>query len=195
LYRLRKAVKLERIMNLRQSLHVVFVAALCSAGVFAADAPSASKVFDRQLTNTEREFVSLVEAMPADKFSFAPTSGAFNGVRTFSQQAMHAAAVLNQLASTMLGEKAPDMGQNENGPAGVSGKEQVVEYVKNAFALSHKAIATLTNENLMEEVGNSPRNKRTRVDCANMLFWHTFDHYGQMVEYARMNSIVPPASR
>ena len=25
--------------------------------------------------------------------------------------------------------------------------------------------------------------------------WHSFDHYGQMVVYARMNGIVPPASR
>jgi hypothetical protein len=195
LYRLRAAAKLGRIMNVRQILHMTLLAALCSMGAVAADAPSVSKVFDRQLTNTEREFVSLVEAMPADKFNFAPTSGAFNGVRTFSQQAMHAAAVLNQMASTILGEKAPDVGKNENGPASVSGKDQVVEYVKNAFALSHKAVGTLTNANLMEEVGDSPRNKRTRVDCANMLLWHTFDHYGQMVEYARMNSIVPPASR
>jgi hypothetical protein len=194
LYRLREMAKLGRIMNLRKSLHIVFVAAVCSAGAFAADAPSASKVFDRQLTNTEREFVSLVEAMPADKFNFAPTNGEFKGVRTFSQQAMHAAAVLNQLASTMLGEKAPDMGQNENGAANVSGKDQVVEYVKNAFALSHKAVATLTNANLMGEVGNS-KNKRTRLECASMLLWHTFDHYGQMVEYSRMNNIVPPASR
>jgi hypothetical protein len=24
---------------------------------------------------------------------------------------------------------------------------------------------------------------------------HAFDHYGQMVEYLRMNGVVPPASR
>jgi hypothetical protein len=24
---------------------------------------------------------------------------------------------------------------------------------------------------------------------------HAFDHYGQMVEYLRMNGIIPPASR
>jgi hypothetical protein len=24
---------------------------------------------------------------------------------------------------------------------------------------------------------------------------HSFDHYGQMVEYLRMNGIIPPASR
>ena len=185
-------------MNVRQMLQITFLAALCSMGGLAADAPSASKVFDRQLTSTEREFVSLVEAMPADKFNFAPTNGDFKGVRTFSQQAMHAATVLNQVASAMLGEKAPDMGKGENGPAGVSGKDQVVEYVKNAFALSHKAVASLTNNNLMEEIAdpfNPAKSKRTRVECATILYWHTFDHYGQMVEYARMNNVVPPASR
>jgi hypothetical protein len=197
LYRLAETAKLGRIMNARQTLHITFLAALCSMGALAADAPSASKVFDRQLTNTEREFVSLVEAMPADKFNFAPTSGEFKGVRTFSQQAMHAAAVLTEVASAMLGEKAPDIGKGENGPASVSGKDQVTEYVKNAFALSHKAVATLTNENLMGEIGDpfNPKAKRARVDCAAILLWHTFDHYGQMVEYARMNSVVPPASR
>jgi DinB superfamily len=184
-------------MNVRQTVQITFLATLCSMGALAADTPSASKVFDRQLTNTEREFVSLVEAMPADKFSFAPTNGEFKGVRTFSQQAMHAAAVLNEVASAMLGEKAPDMGKGENGPAGVSAKNQVVDYVKSAFALSHKAVATLTNENLMGEIGDpfNAKGKRTRVDCATMLLWHTFDHYGQMVEYARMNNVVPPASR
>jgi len=25
--------------------------------------------------------------------------------------------------------------------------------------------------------------------------WHSFDHYGQMAVYARMNGVVPPASR
>jgi hypothetical protein len=185
-------------MNVRQNLHIMFLAAVCATGALAANVPSASEVFDRQLTNTEREFVSLVEAMPADHFNFKPTNGTFNGVRTFSQQAMHAAAVLNQVASAMLGEKAPDMGKGENGPANVDGKDQVVEYVKNAFTLSHKAVATLTNANLMEEIAdpfNPTKSKRTRVDCASILFWHTFDHYGQMVEYARMNNVVPPASR
>lgn len=185
-------------MILCQILPLTLIATCCAASGFAADAPSASKIFDRQLTSTEKEFVSLVEAMPADKFNFAPTNGSFQGVRTFSQEAMHAAAVIKEVASAMLGEKGPDMGKNENGPESVSGKDQVVEYVKDAFALGHKAMATLTNDNLMQEIGdpfNPAKSRRTRVDSANIMFWHTFDHYGQMVEYARMNNVIPPASR
>ena len=72
----------------------------------AADsAPTASQVFDRQLKSTEGEFVSLVEAMPADKFNYAPTAGEFTGVRTFAQEAKHAAFVLNEVSAAMLGEK------------------------------------------------------------------------------------------
>ena len=58
-------------------------------------------------------------------------------------------------------------------------------------------VATLTAENLMQETTDpfNPKGKRTRVDSASILLWHTYDHYGQMVEYLRMNNLVPPASR
>lgn len=165
----------------------------------AADAvPQASQVFDKTLTNTEKEFVSLVAAMPADKFGFAPTAGKFDGVRTFGQQAKHAAFVLNEVAAALLGEKNPSAtGPNENGPDNVTGKDQILQYVKDAFAYAHKAVAKLTNANLMEQTADpfDPKVKRARVDSASILFWHTFDHYGQMVEYARMNGTVPPASQ
>ena len=160
--------------------------------------PSASEVFDRQLKNTESEFVSLVEAMPADKFSFAPKNGAFTGVRTFALEAKHAAYIIDVVASGLLGEKNPSAtGASENGPDNLVNKDQIVKYVKDAFAYAHRAMGTLTNDNLMQQIADpfDPKGKRTRVDAASTVFWHTFDHYGQMVEYARMNNIVPPASR
>jgi len=183
-------------MTLVRSLSII---GLCAASAMAADtAPSASQVFDRQLKTTEREFTSLVEAMPADRFGFAPKQGAFDGVRTFAQEAKHAAFVLYEVSSAMLGEKNPSLsGADENGPDTVRSKEEIVKYVNGAFALAHRAVATLTNENLMQETTDpfDPKGKRTRVDSAGILFWHTFDHYGQMVEYARMNGVIPPASQ
>jgi hypothetical protein len=164
----------------------------------AALSAAADAVFDRQLKSTEREFIPLVEAMPAEKFNFAPKDGAFNGVRTFAMEAKHAAFVINEISSAMLGEKNPSAtGANENGPDNLVKKEEIVQYVKDAFTYAHKAMATLTNDNLMQEITDpfDPKGKRTRVDSAGIIFWHTFDHYGQMVEYARMNGIVPPASR
>jgi len=38
--------------------------------------------------------VSAADAMPAEKYSYAPTAGEFTGVRTFAQQIKHLAANL-----------------------------------------------------------------------------------------------------
>jgi hypothetical protein len=178
-------------------ISLLALAGLCAASAFAADAPSASDVFDRQLKSTEREVVSLVEAMPADKFNFAPKNGAFDGVRTFALQARHIAFVIDQVSAAMLDEKNPyGGGPDENGPATLATKEDVVKYVKDSFAYAHKAMATLTNDNLMGQIADpfDPKGKTARVNAAGIIFWHTFDHYGQMVEYARMNNVIPPAS-
>ena len=61
----------------------------------------------------------------------------------------------------------------------------------------HLFATALNNQNLLNETTDpfDPKGKRTLVDSAGIIFWHTFDHYGQMVEYARMNNVVPPASR
>jgi uncharacterized damage-inducible protein DinB len=181
-----------------QRLVLAFCASvgLCA---FAADpvAPPISKVFDQQLSSLEREFVPLVEAMPADKFSFAPTGGEFKGVRTFRQQATHVAYVNYAVAAAVLGEKNPsESDASENGPANLKTKEEIVNYVKASFAYTHKAMATLTDGNLTGLVQSAfGKNKTTRIYMANVALWHSFDHYGQMVVYLRMNGIVPPASR
>ncbi len=95
--------------------------------------------------------MSLVSAMPEDKFAFAPTAGKFDGVRTFGQQAKHVAFVLNELHAVLLGESIPPTAAHENGPDDVTNKDQIQQYVKDAFTHAHKAVATLTNDNLLEQ--------------------------------------------
>jgi hypothetical protein len=172
-----------------------FVFALCASG---ADAPSAASVLDRQLGSMEKEVVSLAEAMPADKYNFAPKEGAFTKVRTFGEQVRHIATVNYEISAAVLGEKMPvALGENENGSADLKTKDQIVAYLKDSFAYTHKAMQSATSENLMQEVQNAfAQNKKVpRLQMITIPAWHTFDHYGQMVVYARMNGIVPPASR
>ncbi|MBI5086097.1 MAG: DinB family protein [Acidobacteria bacterium] len=162
-----------------------------------AAAPTVDKILDSQISTIESEMVPLVEAMPADKMGFAPTQGEFKGARTFAQQATHAAAVVYAVAAAALGEKNPiDMGKNENGPETIKTKAEVVDFVKAAFVYGHKAAKALTDKNLTELMA-SPfgQGKMTRLSAISIAVWHTFDHYGQMAVYARMNGIVPPASR
>jgi uncharacterized damage-inducible protein DinB len=88
------------------------------------------------------------------------------------------------------------LGTDENGPASIQSKAQIVQYLKDAFTYAHTAMAKLTAENQLEPVpapfpGMPPM---ARAGIANLTIWHTFDHYGQMAVYARMNGVIPPAS-
>src|SRR5271165_4975676 len=111
--------------------------------------PTFAQVFDRNLTNTEKEVVSAAEAMPDDKFNFAPTQGEFKGVRTFAQQIKHIAAVNYMLAGGILAEKPPvDLG-GENGPDNITSKADVVKFLKDSFAYLHKAAKSLDESNVL----------------------------------------------
>lgn len=164
----------------------------------AADSkPTFASVLERQLSGAESEVVPAVEAMPADKFDFAPTQGEFKGVRAFGAQAKHIAAVNYMIGSAILGSKPPvDLGQGEDGPANVQSKDEIVKFLKDSFAYLHSAFKSINETNILEPIkapwGKDPT---TRLAMAVGGVAHPFDHYGQIVEYLRMNGIIPPASR
>jgi uncharacterized damage-inducible protein DinB len=155
-----------------------------------------TQILDSSVRNLEREFVSAADAMPEEKFGFAPRNGEFKGVRTFAEQIKHVAAVNYELAAAILQEKPPVEINDEEGPAAISTKDDILKYMNQSFAYVHKAIATINENNLTEPL-RSPfgEGSVTRLGLATSVSSHGFDHYGQMVEYLRMNGIVPPASR
>ncbi len=181
---------------------LMLVAVLCCSAALAqmaqpaaAPAPTVSGVLDRAISSVERQFVPLAEAMPAEKFSYAPTQGEFKGVRTFQEQIAHVAFVNYMLAAAILGEKNP-----VDAPDGeaivVKDKDEAVKALKDSFVYLHKAVATINEKNLVEPI-KSPWGSSTvtRLALATMAASHGMDHYGQCVEYLRANGIVPPASR
>jgi hypothetical protein len=161
-----------------------------------ADHRTVAQVLDRSVTGVENEFVPAADAMPEDKYSFVPTNGEFKGVRSFAQQVKHVAAVNYLVGAAILEEKPPvDLG-SENGPDSLKTKADIVKFLKDSFAYVHKAVGTINDGNLLSPI-KSPfgEGMTTRLGMATLIVGHCFDHYGQMVEYLRMNSIVPPASR
>ena len=155
-----------------------------------------TEVLDHSVLNLEHEFVPAAEAMPEDKFGFAPSGGEFKGVRTFGQQIKHVAAVNYELGAAILEQRPPaDIG-DEEGPASVTSKADILKYLHDSFVYVHQAVQTINEKNLVETV-KSPfgEGRVSRLGLATSVAAHGFDHYGQMVEYLRMNAIVPPASR
>ena len=176
---------------------IMCTAALAGAAlVNAADAPTVAGIYDSQISNIEHDLVPLAQAMPADKYDFAPTNGNFKGVRTFAQQAKHVAAVTYLVAAATLQEKPPVDTGGEDGPASIKTKDQIVKFLQDAFAYAHKAAKSLTQQNGLDLVTSAFGNQKVaRASMVGTVAWHSFDHYGQMVVYLRMNGIVPPASR
>ena len=146
----------------------------------------------------EKEIISAVDAMPADKFGFAPADGEFKGVRTFGQMVKHFSATNHILAAAALGEKPPADAGDERGPENVRTKAEILTYVKGSFVHLDKAIEAIGKTDI--PVNASPISPLKRGDVTRSALIveslvHAFDHYGQIVEYLRMNGVVPPASR
>ncbi len=155
-----------------------------------------TELLNGNITSMQHEFVPAAEAMPEDKYGFAPSNGQFKGVRTFAQQIKHVAAVNYELGAALLEQKPPvDIG-DESGPASITSKADILKYLKDSFDYVHKAIATINESNFSGTV-RSPfgEGSVSRLGLAMAVASHGYDHYGQMVEYLRMNGIIPPASR
>lgn len=164
----------------------------------AQKAPTVASVLNGTYGAVEQQVLSAAEAMPEDKYSFAPTNGEFKGVRTFAEEVKHIAFANHLFFGPLMGETidTQHIDTESNGPESIKTKAEIIQYLKDSFALGHRAIATMTADNL-----TTPLPKPvfpflgTRLTCASVGTFHPMDHYGQMVEYLRMNGIVPPASR
>jgi hypothetical protein len=162
--------------------------------------PTMASMMEAQLSMVERPFVAAAEAMPEDKYSFAPAGANFTGVRTFALEVRHTATANFVLYSAILGQDPPagvTARGAGNGPESLQTKEQIVLYLKESFTLGHKAMAALSDRNALAPLDKLPISMpslNTRLAIAIFSFSHASDHYGQMVEYLRMNGIVPPSS-
>src|SRR6266550_8029319 len=162
--------------------------------------PTVASAIDREISIIEKELVETAEAMPEDKFDFSPEklniSGSdYKSVRTFGQQLKHVAASNYLIWSPIIGEKPPDTVNDGKGPDNMTAKADIIKYLKDSFAFGHKAVATLNDSNLVQPIIRNNKPPTTRLFLATFAPAHVFDHYGQIVEYLRMNGIVPPASR
>ena len=141
----------------------------------------------------EQDFTALAEAMPEDKWNFKPTEGEFKDVRTFGEQVKHVACA-NEAWAKQMEEEEPPSRCDLGGPNPSKTKRQILAYLHDSFTMIDKAIAATNTDNLLHP-NAGPYWGSNRLSALTATVWHISDHYGQLVEYMRMNGIVPPASR
>jgi len=199
-------------MMMKQMVVVLALAACCVTGAKAQMGQTPPKVpagtiiepgksLEALLKIYEDEIAGAAKAMPADKYSFAPSAAIFvpaqkvdylspndKGVKTFGQTVAHIAQANYYFFSTLGGAK-PDVDMKAMGD--LTSKEDTVKALEGSFAYAHKQLATLTAANAFASV----KDDQTKTSMAAFGIAHMCDHYGQLVEYLRMNGIVPPASQ
>jgi hypothetical protein len=148
-----------------------------------------AQIYGKLLAGMEKEFVDAAEAMPEDKFDFAPTTGEFKGVRSFGAQAKHIAEANYYF---FAGDSFTDAADKANSDAieKLTTKADIVHALKDSFKLAHALVDGMTADNAFVTTTHG-----TRAGMASFGLAHLMDHYGQLVVYLRMNGIVPPASR
>jgi len=176
---------------------ITFVLLLGAVRAIAQQQPSPPKTIPDSINYmwkmVESDFTSLAEAMPEEKWSFKPTQGAFTDVRTFAEQVKHVACANEAWAKKLRGEQPPDR-CDTGGSNPARTKAEILAYLHETFVMMDSQIAATKAENLMAPV-KGPYAGDNRLEVLNSALWHISDHYGQLVEYVRMNGIVPPASR
>jgi len=172
---------------------------LAQGGQISPNAPrsgclSLSEANDIALSGFEETFTLAAKAMPADKYNFTPASmgipgSNFQGVRSFSSEVRHVAQS-NFITYSAISGLTP--AYDVESIASLKTKDEILAALAASFAFGHKAIVTLTPAT--EEDPMDFQGLKTKETVAAFALAHAFDHYGQMVEYLRMNGIVPPAS-
>ncbi|HLX76393.1 MAG TPA: DinB family protein [Terriglobales bacterium] len=162
---------------------------------FLGDVPtSIAASISQTLEFTEGSFLGVVEAMPKDKYDFAPSQGNFTGVRTFGEQVKHVACAQFAFFNEFEGKQPPaDCEKGGHSPA--QSKAELIRYLKDSFDYSNRVVAGLTAANALDRVEGRYGGPNTRLGISVLAVWHITDHYGQLVEYLRMNGIVPPMTQ
>ena len=142
----------------------------------------------------EGNFLGLAEAMPENKYSFVPTTGKFDDVRSFGEQVKHVACAQFAFFNEFEGKKPPDDCE-KGGHEPAKTKPELIKYLKDSFDYSNHVLATLTAKNALDRVEGRYAGPNTKLGISVVAVWHITDHYGQLVEYLRMSGIVPPMTQ
>ena len=162
---------------------------------FTGDVPTTvADSVGKTLKLAEDGFLGVAEAMPEDKYDYVPTAGKFDDARSFGEQVKHVACAQFGFFNEFEGKKPPDDCER-GGHDSAKTKAELVKYLQDSFDYSNRVISTLTPENALDRIEGRYAGPNTKLGISVISVWHVTDHYGQLVEYLRMNGIIPPMTQ
>jgi len=160
------------------------------AGTGSAQAVSVRDGALKDWTSQRDMLIKIANAMPQDKFGFKPTPAQ----RTWGEQILHIAqANVNQLGRLGANVPAPEVNMKAIAPA------EILKALADSFDYGTAVIQAQTDEAMIQAATSTRFDQfmgpSARVRVVYYDIGHTWDIYGQMVVYLRLNGITPPASQ
>lgn len=125
------------------------------------------------------KMIKLAEEFPENKYDARPVPD----IRSFADQLRHVAFWNKYVQKTLRREEA-DGQANELPAASYPTKTKIVQVLRTTFDDVAKEFATMNGS-----AGSAD------ADTMVSFIEHSGEHYGQLVMYARLSGMVPPASR
>jgi uncharacterized damage-inducible protein DinB len=172
----------------RTSLLAVIVFSIGMLKPAAAQNPSIQGELLKDWTDLKTTMDKLVNEMPEDKFSFRPTPAQ----QTFAERTVHIAQANVGLLGSLGGKAAKPMID-----AKATTKAATMKAMDDSFDYGTALIKEQTDQTMLQAAPMAPRflGPSSRARIVYFLIGHTWDIYGQMAVYLRLNGKVPPASQ
>ena len=144
----------------------------------------------RDWTMQKDTMMKISAAMPEEKFGFKPTPPQ----RNFGEQVLHVVeANVNQIGR-LGGKTAPPVYNMKE-----TRKAEILKMLEASFDYGTTVLQSMSDNDLLAPAvsgrGDRFMGGSNRVRVVNFVMGHTWDIYGQMVVYLRLNGITPPASQ
>ena len=182
-------LELSPMTNVRAASVVTILLSLVAAGEAAAQASIRDGALQDWMA-LKGTMMKIAEAMPEDKFTYRATPAE----RNWGEQILHVAeANVNQIGR--LGPKAMAPVVNMKATSRV----EILKALADSFDYGTAALNEQTDQTMVEAAANTRFDRfmgpSVKARVVYYVIGHTWDIYGQMVVYLRLNGITPPASQ
>jgi len=163
------------------TLAAVLVPAIASAQSPLADA------FRSNAKDVGKNIMAAADVMPADKYGYKPTAPQM----TWGAIVAHLAQGNDILCGAIGGMKAPA----RSTIAATDSKDVLVARLRETFQFCDRALASLDDSKLSEELPMFGGRKMSRAAVELLTTGDWADHYSQMANYLRLNNLLPPTAK
>ena len=139
------------------------------------------------LPSRQKNTVAAVEAMPADKFNYKPSTDEM----TFGHLVVHIAETNDLLCSKAAAVPAPKVDEVKE----TDSKDKLVAALKTSFDFCSDALAKMDDSKLAETTEGFGGKQVTRAWLSLVLAGTWADHYAEAAMYLRLNGVLPPTAK